>query len=217
MINAFKEIRLTNSMVSATGGILRVGAETVVYSSQTGALGGGASVTNLASTGSILYNDIIGLSGINNTTSTNLEITGLTLDNKINSLSGSIGNYALASNLVSTGSALYQDIVGLSGVNNAVATNLQSTGSVLSNRIALFSGNSQSFITLVPTGIDALFISFPQNFSIIPKVQATIETTTNIVYYMVISTRTISGYSGIFSDTIQELSGVYVNTFATVN
>ena len=88
----------------------------------------------------------------NNTfsTITNLALTGSTLNNKINSLSGWS---ASAANLYTTGSTLDLKINSLSGWS-ASAANLASTGSNLNNRINNLSGyiNSSSSNIVFTTG-----------------------------------------------------------------
>lgn len=145
MTSAFKDIRLTNSMVNATGGVLRVGAETVVYQSVTGQfypasnpsgyVTSAASIANLALTGSNLYNLVTGLSGqsnLNYATIPNLALTGTNLYNLVTNLSGQANlNYATIPNLATTGTNLYNLITALSGQSNlnyATITNLASTG-----------------------------------------------------------------------------------------
>lgn len=86
-----------------------------------------ATITNLALSGSRLYGDIVGLSGVVNGVSINLGSTGSYLYNLIAALSGvNTGAFATIVNLAATGSTLYSDIgvlstqvTGLSGVYNA--------------------------------------------------------------------------------------------------
>lgn len=79
-----------------------------------------------------------------------------------------------------------------------------------------FTGNSQNFITSISTGINSQFIAFPFNFASVPKVVTSMEVTSNFVYNMVVSSRTISGYTALLSDTVAE-TGVSLHTYATVN
>jgi hypothetical protein len=100
---------------------------------------------NLGSTGSVLYNDIIGLSGVHNSTPkvTGISVTGFSAQTGSINFSGlgglvvstGVGNFIyfsggasntsnsdginLSGNLYSTGSNLYNDIVGLSGTYNS--------------------------------------------------------------------------------------------------
>lgn len=88
---------------------------------------------NLGITGGVLYGYIVSLSGAHNTT---IISTGQALFNDIIGLSGIS---ATITNLGSTGSALYADIVGLSGIS-ASSVNLFLTGSNLYNLIIGLSG-----------------------------------------------------------------------------
>lgn len=75
----------------------------------------------------------------------------------------------------------------------------------------------QIFTTGIPTGVDNVFIKFPSgNFASVPKISVTLEVTGDVLYTIGIRGRTISGYTALFSDTIQE-SGVMIHTFASVN
>ena len=96
-----------------------------------------STITNLALTGSTLNNKINSLSGWS-ASAANLFTTGSTLDIKINSLSGWS---ASAINLASTGSTLDSKINSLSGWS-ASAANLASTGSTLDSKINNLSGVS---------------------------------------------------------------------------
>ena len=106
-----------------------------------------STITNLALTGSTLNNKINSLSGWS-ASAANLYTTGSTLDLKINSLSGWS---ASAVNLASTGSTLDNKINSLSGWS-ASSINLASTGSTLDNKINSLSGWSASAANLVSTG-----------------------------------------------------------------
>lgn len=138
MINAFKQIRLTNLGVSGANGRLNVNASGLAYYSElTGT--SGVLQTNIASSGSNLQNQITSLSGtltgqylLSSTASStyatisNLATTGSTLTNRIDSLSGTLtGSYLLSS----TASSTY-----------ATISNLASTGNTLSSRISSLSG-----------------------------------------------------------------------------
>lgn len=140
MINAFKQIRLTNYGVSGANGRLNVNASGLAYYSElTGA--SGVLQTNIASTGSTLQGQINSLSGTltggyatipfvtgaSGTLSDRLTQTGSNLDGKITSLSGTLtGNYA-TTNYVT-------------GVSGALSSRLVQTGSDLNTRINSLSG-----------------------------------------------------------------------------
>jgi hypothetical protein len=252
MIHAFKQIRLTNADVFVTGGALRVGAESVVYQSQTGVL---APQTRLDATGAFLLSQISassagvgslnGLSGIVSISGLGNVSVSLNGQNiRVSGDTGAYANFATTSNLALTGA----NIAAWTGTTPSIfaqktetgtfivqsqtgqfasSINLFTTGSTLDTKINNASGyanntffrltSQQNFVTGIPTGIDNYFILFPSgNFASVPKIQATVEVTGNIMYMMNVSNRTISGYTAIFSDTIQE-SGVSVHTFASIS
>ena len=229
MIQAFKQIRLSNTLVSVSGGQLLIGSDSAVLQSQTGTL---ATNTSLAATGQALYNDIVNFSGnLNATYSTtaNLAATGSALYNDIINFSGNLNaSYASVPNLASTGTALYNDIIGLSGqaaTSYSTIGNLTQTGISLSASIATQSGFSastylaissqQHFNTAIASGNDTYYISFPSSFTSIPKIYATVEVTGNIMYAFNVIGKTVAGYTGIFSDTVQE-NGVSIDTLAMI-
>lgn len=152
----------------------------------------------------------------------------------ITSLSGySAATYATIANLLSTGQALYNDIVGLSGqftnasgqlqTNiNTLTTNLALTGSNLYIDITGLSGqfnaNMANFSTVIPTGSGALFITFPVAFASIPSVvnpSMLIYTGNSFGYGIWPSQITTSSYFALFSDTVLE-TGNYVVTYAHI-
>lgn len=166
---------------------------------------------DLATTGSNLYNLLIGFSGgldINfasqsefNALSGNLVQTGFILDSKINSLSGYVNS---------------QDTV--------ISTNLFNTGSTLNTKIDNYSGwasatyvaksTQQVFTTTLNVGLDEYQINYPVAFGATPKVLATLEVPGNVMYSL--STRSIgtAGYTGVLSDNILEV-GAKIHTFAS--
>lgn len=91
---------------------------TIIFSGDISTL---ATIINLASTGSTLYNDIVSLSGVGNNTITNLQSTGSNLYNLINNFSGVFN---------SSGTQYTNSI-------NTLTTNLASTGSTLQSKISL--------------------------------------------------------------------------------
>lgn len=208
-----------------------VNGQTFYISGDTGAYVNFAQKSSLESTGQAVWthsnNNAINLSGVllntgqklwNFTTqnSGNIGTTGQTLWN----LSIGIGTN-LSGNLATTGSNLYTLTTGASGILqsqiNTDKNNLTLTGQILSNIITTFSGNQQRFTTVIPTGIDTYFITYPVPFSSIPRIVTQIEVTGEIMYLMNVRGRTTIGYTGIFSDTIQEISGVYITTDASIN
>ena len=133
-----------NSIIISEESIKISGDPVVVQSTFTGYTGDVvntyATITNLASTGSTLQSNI-------NTLTNNLNLTGNTLDNKIESLSGTLtSTYATISNIASTGSTLNTKINDLSGYvntkDNSISNNLVSTGNTLQNNINSLSGSS---------------------------------------------------------------------------
>jgi hypothetical protein len=160
--------------------------------------------TDLATTGSNLYNLLIGFSGGLSTSfassqsftdlSGNIASTGSILDSKINSLSGYVtganATFASITNLALTGSTLDTKINTLSGyvtgANSTFTTNLASTGSILHDRIGALSGYANAtfvaktsqqvfFKDLTPTNLDAYAVMYPVPFLSTPKIQATLE------------------------------------------
>jgi hypothetical protein len=100
------------------GGTLVIWSGNYVFVSGAGGGGGGSydPLGTAANTGQILYNDIVGLSGVLGTTGSTLYADITSLSGVLNTQTGASG--ILATNLASTGSNLYNDIVGLSGVLN---------------------------------------------------------------------------------------------------
>lgn len=85
LIPAFNQIRLSGLYTTISGdNRLKVGTDIVLYARDSGNLGAG----NAAQTGALLYNDIVGLSGIVNNDISNLTTTGQTLYNDIINASG---------------------------------------------------------------------------------------------------------------------------------
>lgn len=167
--------------------------------------------SDLATTGSTLYNLLIGFSGgldvsfasqaEFNALSGNLVQTGLILDSKINSLSGYVNT---------------QDTI--------ISTNLFNTGSTLDTKINNYSGwanatyvaksSNQIFTTTLTAGLDEYQITYPVVFGTTPKVLATLEVPGNVMYSL--STRSVgtAGYTGVLSDNILEV-GAKIHTFAS--
>lgn len=107
----------------------------------------------------------------------------------------------------------------ITGLSTGSFITVNQTGSfVTTSQTGLFVAQTtqQTFATIVATGVDFQFISFASNFPTTPKVYSTIEVTGDTMYAVNVRGRTISGYTALFSDTIQE-SGVVVHTFASIN
>ena len=150
-------------------------------------------------------------------TSANLASTGSTLDNKINSLSGSS---ASAINLANTGSSLDAKINSLSGnltSTYATITNLASTGSTLNTRINNLSGyiNSSASNIVFTTGNQTIsgVKSFAQDTTFGDSAQGD---------FLVISGNNFTVYgsgnftSGLFVNGNPALTGVDLTSYATV-
>ena len=220
MINAFREIRLTNSNLKVSGvdSRLYVGQNTTVFQNETGSFITSAQTglfypasnpsgyITSAQAGGV---QTIGVSG--GTVSGAVVITGLggTIVSRTGQtvyVSTDLSAYALSAN---TGSFVTTSQTGVF----ATAANLASTGSTF----AAWTGKFQSLVTsITPTGLDNYFIQFPLNFSSAPRVVASVEVTGNVMYNIAVQSRTISGYTCLFSDLVAE-SGVSVNTIATLN
>lgn len=207
-----------NLDITGAGNIVTtINGSTIILSGDVSSL---ATIVNLSSTGSTLYNYINNFSGVFNnsgaayqiqinTNVANIAATGISLKNTSNLISG---------NLITTGQTLYNDIVGLSGVVDNNSANLQTTGSNLYNYIRNFSGNQQSFSTGIdPIGFDNYYVGFPLgNFATTPRVFPSVEVPGNIMYSVNITGRSTAGFYALFSDTVQE-SGVILHIFATIN
>jgi hypothetical protein len=179
-------------IVSGYGNIsVTTSGQVIRVSGDTGAYAAFATAANLALTGA----NIAAWTGTTPSIFAQKTETGTFI------VQGQTGQFASSINLFTTGSTLDTKINNASGYANNTFVRLV---------------NQQNFVTGIPTGIDNYFISFPSgNFPAVPKIQATVEVTGNIMYMMNVSNRTVSGYTAIFSDTIQE-SGVSVHTFASI-
>lgn len=154
-------------------------------------------------------NLINGLSG-------QLDTTGLNLYSYISSLSGELDQTRI--DLATTGSTLYSHTVGLSGALNA-------TGNALYNITTAFSGaadakfvkrsSQQVFTTSLTPGADSYAIFYPVSFTTPPKVQATLEVASDVMYNLSIKSISGYGYSGLLSDDLAE-AGAKIHTFASL-
>jgi hypothetical protein len=147
---------LANAIFTGIGGTLVfISGGFIVISG--GAGGGGAydPLGTAASTGQILYNDIVGLSGqasVIYATLGGLTQSGVIIEGQISSLSGWAGS---AANLIITGSNLYGYIIGLSGNTSslyATIANLTLSGVAIENQILSLSGWAASAINTAATG-----------------------------------------------------------------
>lgn len=171
----------------------------------------------IINTGAGLLGQIVSLSGDVQSTGNSLNgrviNTGADLLARIASLSGDLlatGTKLtqLSGNVIQTGIELINRITSLSG-------DLAATGLAVVNLINVLSGNSQEFVTSIPTGVELFPVIFPVSFPSVPKVQATVEVTGDVMYFVGVKNRTTTGYFALFSDIITE-DGVSVNTFAKI-
>jgi hypothetical protein len=171
--------------------------------------------TDLATTGSTLYNLLTGFSGV---LSTNFVSTG-----NFTALSGYVtGSFA----------ALSGSLTALSGYVNSqdivFSGQIALTGSTLDTKITNYSGwasatyvaksSNQIFTKTLTVGSDAYAVIYPVPFpyNTIPKVLATLEVDQNsdVMYNLSIRSITSGGYTGLLSDNILE-AGAKIHTFAS--
>lgn len=162
--------------------------------------------SNLALTGSNLYNLFTGFTSSNNASvlavSGQVALTGSILSSRIDSLSGYVdGQDTLLSNRInSTGSILDTKINNYSGWANATY---------------VAKSNQQVFTKdLSPTNLDAYAVIYPVPFATTPKVQATLEVPGDVMYNLSIKSISEVGYTGLLSDNILE-AGARIHTFAS--
>jgi hypothetical protein len=167
--------------------------------------------SDLATTGSTLYNLLIGFSGgldvsfasqsEFNALSGNLVQTGFILDSKINSLSGYVNsqNTLFSGQIALTGSILDTKINNYSGWANATY---------------VAKSSNQVFRSTLAPGLDSYAIIYPVPFVGTPKVQATLEVPGEVMYNLSVRSVDQNGYTGVLSDNIAE-SPVYIHTFAS--
>ena len=228
MINAFKQIRLTNVNLSGNSGRIEAGASgSFAFTSELNDLN--TTLTgSINSTGSSLYNLITGVSGALSQGATN-DLSGVSgvLNSKINSVSGYVNDQisGLINNAPGALDTLKELSDALSGDADFAGTLVNSLGAI-SGRITDVSGDLQSgintkvssstqkqFKILLPIGIETTGISFPGAvFTSAPSVQVTLQG--DVAYQSMINGITTSGFDVYFSDYIQE-SNTYLNVFAS--
>jgi len=230
MISAFKHIRLSGYNLTPVQGtnylnqsILRLG---------------------LGNTGVAYYHELTGISGyLNNLiTTANADVSTLnglqdavkiTGGNGISILVDSItneitvsGNNTAVTNLINglsgqlniTGSTLYSYTTSLSGALNASGNALYNLTTALSGAAdAKFVKRSsqQVFTTSLTQGTDSYAIFYPVSFTTAPKVQATLEVGSDVMYNLSIKSIGTAGYTGLLSDDLAE-AGAKIHTFASV-
>lgn len=230
LVVAFRQLRLNNQTLTTNGIRLQLNADTTIMASETGQFASAASIAgfatsvNLAATGASLQSQLNLFSGTFNASGVNIQgqinalaLAGAAYQAQINGLSG---------NLISSGSYLDGRITTTNTNLATTNTNLAATGLNLQTQINGITGgltgtyvtraSQQDFNYVLPTGADNYFVPFPLNFASIPSsVQATVEVTGNFIYFAAVRGRTISGYTLLLSDIVQE-SGVSINTFAAL-
>jgi len=152
---------------------------------------------------------INGLSGQLNTTGSNLY-------SYISSLSGELDQTQI--DLAATGSTLYSYTTSLSGALNASGNALYNLTTALSGAAdAKFVKRSsqQVFTTSLTPGADSYAIFYPVSFTTPPKVQATLEVASDVMYNLSIKSISGYGYSGLLSDDLAE-AGAKIHTFASL-
>jgi hypothetical protein len=161
--------------------------------------------SNLAATGSTLYNLFTGFSSSStadiSAISGQIAQTGSILSSRIDSLSGYVNTQddLLGQRIVNTGSILDNKIDSLSGYANATY---------------VAKSSQQVFRTELAPGLDSYAITYPVAFVGTPKVQATLEVPDQVMYNLSIRSVGSLGYTGLLSDNIAE-SPVYIHTFAS--
>jgi len=198
-----------------------------------------ATVTNLASTGSILTNNIVSLSGLFTGFTGNLDTTfasdiqlantGSTLVNSISSLSGTLtSTYATILNLASTGSTLATNLANTgstlqTNINNlsntyATITNVGLTGSTIVNNITslsgLFTGYTGSLDNTYATDLQVLNTGITLN-TIINNLSGYINSSSSNIVFTT-GNQTISGIKtfthGVLNISIKpQNSGLEIN------
>ena len=170
------------------------------------------SITNeitVSGNNTAVTNLINGLSG-------QLNITGSNLYSYISSLSGELDQTQL--DLANTGSTLYSYTASLSGALNASGNALYNLTTALSGAAdAKFVKRSsqQVFTTSLTPGADSYAIFYPVSFTTPPKVQATLEVASDVMYNLSIKSISGYGYTGLLSDDLAE-AGAKIHTFASV-
>lgn len=165
---------------------------------------------------SAVTNLIQGLSG-------QLNITGADLYSYISSLSGELDGTQIA--LATTGSNLYSYVSSLSGELDSTQIALETTGSNLYSYVTSLSGSAdakfvkrssqQVFTTSLTQGADSYAVLYPVSFTTVPKVQATLEVSSDVMYNLSIKNIGTAGYTGLLSDDLAE-AGAKIHTFASV-
>jgi hypothetical protein len=235
MINAFKQIRLTNINVSGNNGRIEAGASgSFAFLSELNASESALSNT-IATTGADLYSLLTGASGTlaGNTAnslfalSSDLATASGDLNTKIDTVSGNLNTYIddrisdvidMAPAALDTLKELATSLNNETGFAVRITNDLATTGSSLYASLTgvsgHFSSTNKQFTVNVNNGIESAFVAFPgAHFSSVPTVQATVEGD-EVIYGLILKNRSVSGFNVYFSDVVQE-SNVVLNVFAS--
>lgn len=138
------------------------------------------------------FTSVAVVNGMGQNLSGNLTQTGVALGARIDTVT---------TNLTATGATLNASIIGLSGVmNNTFIRNVSATG----------------FVVAVATGLDYQQVVYPFTFSAAPKVQLTMECSSQSIFYFCgVSSRTTTGFMALYSDVVLE-TGISLNVHASL-
>jgi hypothetical protein len=156
---------------------------------------------NLGSTGSVLYNDIIGLSGVHNNTP---KVSGISVTGSFG-LTGNINFSGLGGLVVSTGAGNFIYFSGGAG-----------GGGTTINNYAINSGSGIFiFRSGIQSGVSSQFINFPTSLDIRPIVLATIHNDiSDLTLFGQVSGSNSTGFWILLSDTTNN-TGYYLDIFAS--
>jgi hypothetical protein len=205
MIHAFRQIRLTNTLLSGSGSALVWGGTPVVLSNQTG------QYITTAQTG--LFYPASNPAGY----ITSAQAGGVSaITTTGQSLSGVVTLTGIGGTVVDISGTTFR----VSGVNTGTLVSRGETGqfvtTAMTGTFGIWTGFQQSFATTLYTGIESTGILFPFVFPTTPRtVQVSIEVTGDILYMANVRSRNVSGYTALFSDIITE-SGVILHTLANI-
>lgn len=204
MINAFKQIRLTNLDVSGLNGRIDVGnSGTLSFSSE------------LDATGAYLDDLVSGLYDI--TTATDLNVSGL-IDTTNYLLTGFEDRLDLIPQMTGDIDNLQSGLVGAFDVLVAHEDRLSGIDEAVSYLFDTLSGTTnpqqQAFSETIPSGVEEYTVLFPSgDFASIPTVNVSLES--EVGYMFALKNKSVSGFDITFSDFIQE-DNVSIDVFASI-
>lgn len=208
MINAFKQIRLTNVNISGKNGRLEIAnSGSLAFSSE------------LAATGSSLQSQIDvheevldTLWGANQATEANFAAVASNLSNLssgLDSVSAQLPFLNVSVQSLSSGVSQAFEVIEN---HQTRIDSLEEVVGVLVDEIGAEYSSDRSFSYLIPSGTEETTVLFPGNpFENIPVVTASLES--EVGYMFSIRNKTVSGFFVSFSDVIQE-DNVYLNVSA---